>query len=326
MSSRKNSQSKVSGSSAGAFLRDVLLSGWPNWNLEDWNRHRAKGNMWRSTSWEAGRTRSLLLKPRKLELLESAESMFGSKPVPGAWVVIVVVLVVVGREVVLAPGSGVVGAMLAALLMISPSCSRNHRPVERGDSATFLVNTRQTGHCSSHHELKLSGGLGLSCVGFNKFLQAVGAATAEVCNGVQGGGGGFGGVGPEAGSASVGSGICGTVRRCSYAGSSAGKAVGSAVRRETQQQLLGWCSQSPPCVAPIALMDKPPLPIPVRGFLVVTVVRGEGGPVPALLYARTATWYRVLGLRPDTLAVASRPAVRTRSAAASRSCCRQYRI
>lgn len=65
---------------------------------------------------------------------------------------------------------------------------------------------------------------------------------------------------------------------------------------------------------------------PVRGFLVVTVVRGEGGPVPALLYARTATWYRVLGRSPDTLAVGSRPAVLTRSAAASLSCCRQYRI
>lgn len=65
---------------------------------------------------------------------------------------------------------------------------------------------------------------------------------------------------------------------------------------------------------------------PVRGFLVVTAVRGEGGPVPALLYARTATWYRVLGRSPDTLAVGSRPAVLTRSAAASLSCCRQYRI
>lgn len=65
---------------------------------------------------------------------------------------------------------------------------------------------------------------------------------------------------------------------------------------------------------------------PVRGFLVVTVVRGEGGPVPALLYARTATWYRVLGRSPDTLAVGSSPAVLTRSAAASLSCCRQYRI
>lgn len=64
----------------------------------------------------------------------------------------------------------------------------------------------------------------------------------------------------------------------------------------------------------------------IRGFLVVTVVRGEGGPVPALLYARTAMWYRVLGRSPDTLAVVSSPAVRTRSAAASRSCCRQYRI
>lgn len=64
----------------------------------------------------------------------------------------------------------------------------------------------------------------------------------------------------------------------------------------------------------------------VRGFLVVIVVRGEGGPVPALLYASTATWYRVLGRSPDTLAVVSSPAVLTRSAAASLSCCRQYRI
>lgn len=64
----------------------------------------------------------------------------------------------------------------------------------------------------------------------------------------------------------------------------------------------------------------------IRGFLVVMVVRGEGGPVPALLYARTATWYRVLGRSPDTLADVSSPAVRTRSAAASRSCCRQYLI
>lgn len=64
----------------------------------------------------------------------------------------------------------------------------------------------------------------------------------------------------------------------------------------------------------------------VRGFLVVTVVRGDEGPVPALLYARTETWYRVLGRSPDTLAVVSRPTVRTRSAAASLSCGRQYLI
>ena len=64
----------------------------------------------------------------------------------------------------------------------------------------------------------------------------------------------------------------------------------------------------------------------IRGFLGVVVVRGEGGPVPALLYASTAMWYRVLGRSPDTLAVVSNPAVLTRSAAASRSCCRQYRI
>lgn len=43
----------------------------------------------------------------------------------------------------------------------------------------------------------------------------------------------------------------------------------------------------------------------LRGFLVVTVVRGDDGPVPALLYARTATWYRVLGRSPDTLAEVS---------------------
>lgn len=64
----------------------------------------------------------------------------------------------------------------------------------------------------------------------------------------------------------------------------------------------------------------------IRGFLVVTVVRGDGGPVPALLYARTETRYRVLGRSPDTLAVVSRPTVRTRSAAASLSCGRQYLI
>lgn len=66
--------------------------------------------------------------------------------------------------------------------------------------------------------------------------------------------------------------------------------------------------------------------VAIRGFLVVMVMRGDVGPVPALLYANTATWYRVLGRSPDTLAVVSSPAVRTRSAAASRSCCRQYRI
>lgn len=64
----------------------------------------------------------------------------------------------------------------------------------------------------------------------------------------------------------------------------------------------------------------------IRGFLVVTVVRGDDGPVPALLYARTETWYRVLGRSPDTLAVVSRPTVRTRFAAASLSCGRQYLI
>lgn len=64
----------------------------------------------------------------------------------------------------------------------------------------------------------------------------------------------------------------------------------------------------------------------IRGFLVVTVVRGDGGPVPALLYARTETRYRVLGRSPDTLAVVSRPTVRTRSAAAPLSCGRQYLI
>lgn len=52
--------------------------------------------------------------------------------------------------------------------------------------------------------------------------------------------------GPEAGSASVGSSVCGAVSWRSKAGSAATKAVGSSVGGETQQQLLSWCSQSHP--------------------------------------------------------------------------------
>lgn len=80
-------------------------------------------------------------------------------------------------------------------------------------------------------------------------------------------------------------------------------------------------------VLPLLYEQNPPVcTAHIRGFLVVTVVRGDDGPVPALLYARTTTWYRVLGRRPDTLAEVSRPKVLTRSAAASLSCCRQYLI
>lgn len=52
--------------------------------------------------------------------------------------------------------------------------------------------------------------------------------------------------GPEAGSASVGSGVCGAIRWCSQTSSYTCKAVGSSIGGETQQQLLSWCSQSQP--------------------------------------------------------------------------------
>ena len=52
--------------------------------------------------------------------------------------------------------------------------------------------------------------------------------------------------GPESGSASVGSGVCGAVTWSSQAVGTANKAVGTSIGGETQQQLLSWCLLSQP--------------------------------------------------------------------------------